>query len=149
MDINTIRTSIISTLDNDRTEQIFTSLNCGDIKTQFSTRENYINFIKTSSYLDFLMIKDIISIPGVLYKGGLNLCIFHKREIRIKKTLEKERIIEDFYLDCTDPESYFSFNDPEYITIFIIKDLKNYYPIVLVKKEDKNSKTIETEKVFK
>lgn len=148
-DVESIKTAIISTIENDRTEQIFTSLNCGDIKTQFTTRESYINFIKTSSYLDFLMTKDIISIPNVLSKGGINLCVFHKREIRIKKTLEKERVIEDFYLDCTDQESYFAFKDPNYVTIFLIRDLKNYYPIVLVKKEDKNSKTVDTEKVFR
>lgn len=149
IDVDGIKKSIISTMENDRTEQIFTSLNCGDIKTQFVTRENYIKFIKTSNYLDFLMTKDIISIPNVLHKGGINLCVFHKREIRIKKTLEKERVIEDFYLDCTDQESYFTIKDPNYITIFLIRDLKNYYPIVLVKKEDKNSKTVDTEKVFK
>lgn len=148
-DIESMKKEIITVIENDRSEQIFTSLNSGDIKTQFVTRESYINFIKTSSYLEFLMIKDILCIPGVLTKNGLNLCIFHKREIKIKKTLEKERIIEDFYLDCTDQESHYTITDPNYVTIFLIHDNKNYYPIVLVKKDDKTLKSIETEKVFK
>ncbi|VBB18004.1 early transcription factor VETF large subunit [Yasminevirus sp. GU-2018] len=148
-DIGAIKKAIVTTIENDRTEQVFTSLNCGDIKTQFGTRENYINFINSSNYLDFLMTKDIICIPGVLTKGGLNLVVFHKREIRIKKTLEKERVIEDFYLDCTDLESHYTIKDPSYSTVFMIRDNKNYYPIVLVKKEDKTSKTIDTEKAFK
>src|SRR5207248_4337681 len=91
----------------------------------------------------------IICIPGVLSKTGLNMVVFHKKEIKMKKTLEKERIIEDFYLDCTDYESHFTIKDPNYLTIFLIRDNKNYYPIVMFKKEDKKSKTIETEKVFK
>lgn len=148
-DVETIKNTIIDILENDKSEQIFTSLNSGDIKTQFATRENYTNFIKSSNYLDFLMTKDIICIPGVLSKFGLNLVVFHKKEIKMKKTLEKERIIEDFYLDCTDHESHFTIKDPNYLTIFLIRDNKNYYPIVMVKKEDKSSKTIETEKVFK
>jgi hypothetical protein len=148
MTIDTIKSAIISTLENDRTEQIFTSLNCGDIKTQFSTRENYINFFKTSLHLDYILTKDIISIPNVLTKNGLNLVVFHKREIHVKKTFEKDIIIEDFYLDCADPESHFTIKNPDYSSIFIIKDNKNYYPIVLVKKDDKNSKTIATEKSF-
>ena len=148
-DIESMKKNIISTIENDKSEQIFTSLNSGDIKTQYGTRENYINFINTSSYLDFVMTKDIICIPGVLSKNGLNLVIFHKREIKIKQTLEKERIIEDFDLDCTDLESHYTIKDPNYSTIFLIHDNKNYYPIVLVKKDDKTSKTIDTEKVFK
>jgi hypothetical protein len=147
-DIESMKKDIITIIENDRSEQIFTSLNSGDIKTQFTTRENYIDFIKTSAYLDFLMIKDIICIPGVLTKNGLNLVIFHKREIKIKMTLEKERIIEDFYLDCTDLENHYTIKDPNYVTIFLIHDNKNYYPIVLVKKDDKTLKTIDTEKVF-
>jgi hypothetical protein len=107
-DIDAIKQAIINAIESDKTDQIFTSLNGGDIKTQFSTRENYIKFIKTSNYLDFDMTKDIISIPGVLIKGGINLIIFHKREISVKRTLEKERVIEDFYLDCTDPENHYT-----------------------------------------
>lgn len=148
-DLESIKKSLVESIQNDKSEQIFTSLNGGDIKTQFGTRENYINFINTSNYLDFEMTKDIISIPGVLVKGGLNLVVFHKREIKIKKTLEKERIIEDFYLDCTDLESQFTIKDPNYNTIFLVRDNKNYYPIVLVKKEDKTSKHFDIEKVFK
>jgi len=148
MKINDIKNTLIKILNDDTNDQIFTSLNAGDIKTQFASRDKYIEFIKSSRYLDFELVKDVICLPGVLTKGGLNIVIFHKREIYIKKTLEKERVVEDFFIDCIDSESNNNIKNPNYSTIFMIKDSKFYYPIVLVKKEDKNSKNIDTEKIF-
>lgn len=148
VNIDDIKTKIINKLIMDKNDQIFTSLNAGDIKTQFGNKDAYIQFINTSNYLDFLMTKDIISIPGVLMDNGINLIVFHKKEIRIKRTLEKERIIEDFYLDCTDPENYYQIKNPDRTNIILIRDNKNYYPIVMVKKDDKNTKSVITEKLF-
>ena len=50
---------------------IFTYLNNGDIRTQFRTRDNYIDFIKNNNYLNRNYI--YICIPGVLTKNGLNI----------------------------------------------------------------------------
>jgi len=148
MSVDSIKDAMVSSLDADKTEQIFTSLNNGDIKTQFETRENFIEFIRTSPYLDYIITKDLICIPGVLTPNGLNLVIFRKREIKTKGVLEKERTIENYFLDCRDSESFYTITDPLYKTIFLIRDNKNYYPIVMVIKEDKNTKTVKLEKVF-
>jgi len=145
---NQIIDLMVNALEKDRSDQVFCSLNNGDIKTQFETKEQFIHHIKTSNFLDKDMVSSLISIPGVISDTGLNIIIFNKREIKIKKTFEKERIVEDFYLDCADSESTYTLKDPNYRTIFIIKDMKNYYPIVLVRKTDKNLKMIETEKTF-
>ncbi len=148
LNVEDIRTAMINALIDDKSDQIFTSLNNGDIKTQFTDRDTYIAFLQNSNYLDFDVTNNLISVPGVLKKGGLNVVIFHKRDIKVKKTLEKERIIEDFQLDCMDAENYYTIIDPKHSTIFLIHDGKNYYPIVLVVKDDKNSKTMEAIKVF-
>ena len=96
---------IINTLINDKSDQIFTSLNAGDIKTQFETRERYIDFIQSSNYLDFLMTKDIISVPGVLTQGGINLVVFHKKELL------------KYFLECSD-KCYFSLSSSTALTIY-------------------------------
>ena len=149
MTVPEIKEAIISALEADRSDQIFTSLSNGDIKTQFEDRENFIKFIKESTFLDYQITKDIICVPGVLASGGLNLVIFRKREIKTKGVLEKEKTIENFFLQCRDSESNYTIVDPDYETIFLVRDNKNYYPIVLVEKPDKTSKTVDTVKVFK
>jgi hypothetical protein len=148
MNVTEIKDAIIAALEVDKSDQIFTSLNNGDIKTQFDNRDEFIKFVKDSTHLDYQITKDIICIPGVLTRNGLNLVIFKKREIKTKGVLEKERIIENFFLDCRDSESNYTITDPEYETIFLVRDNKNYYPIVLVDKPDKASKTVGTTKVF-
>jgi hypothetical protein len=148
MTVDQIKEAIIKSLEADKSDQIFTSLNNGDIKTQFESRDNFIDFVKSSTYLDYLITKDIICVPGVLTPSGLNLVIFKKREIKTKGVLEKEKVIENFFLDCRDSESHYTITDPEYKTVFLVRDNKNYYPIVMVEKADKNTKTVDTTKVF-
>jgi len=102
--IDEIKKKIISVMENDKNDLIFTSLNNGDIRTQFNTRDKYIDFIQFNNYLDFDMTNNILSIPGVVTPNGLNIIIFQKRITVIKKSLEKERIKEDFFLDCQNTE---------------------------------------------
>lgn len=147
-DVEKIRSALITSMENDKSDQIFTSLNNGDIRTQFGTRAEFIKYIKTSIYLDYVLMKDLICIPHVLSKFGINLIIFHKKDVKIKQTLEKDKLIEDFFIECTDKEGHFTIKEPDYRTIFLIRDNKNYYPIVLVKKEDKNVKSVQLEKIF-
>ena len=64
-----------------KNDLIFTSLNNGDIKTQFETREKFIEFIMYNTYLDFDLMNDILSIPGIMTKNGLNMVVFQKRNI--------------------------------------------------------------------
>lgn len=148
MTVDQIKDKVIKALTKDKHDQIFTALNNGNLKSQFIGRDKYIDFIKMSGILDREYIGHILCLPSILRENGINIIIFTKKEFKIKKTLEKERIIEDFYIEHIDPENIMAITDPTIETIFLINDRKNYYPIVMVKKSDKISKTIDTGKVF-
>lgn len=148
MSVDDIKDKAIVALESDRNEQLFTSLNNGDIKTHYGTRENYISYIRYNTFLDFEQINNLITIPGVVRNNGLNIIIFQKKNIIIKKTFEKEKMREDFTVNCQDIEDIYNIMDPKRESIFMIKENKNYYPIVMVKKDDESSKTMDTVKTF-
>ncbi len=148
MTIDNIKNIVVNFLENDKLDQVFTSLNNGDIKTQFSTRAKYIDYIKYNGYLDFEVINDILSIPGVLYQDGLNIVVFQKIISTVKKALEKEKIKEDFFLMCQNTENIYNISNPKRKTIFMLKENKNFYPIVMVHKISEESKTINIIKTF-
>ncbi len=140
---------IISIIEKDYTEQIYTSLNNGDIKSQFGPKDNFINFIKTNSVLDYDLMHNILCAPGTLHKNGMNIIIFNKKSIIISKTFEKEKVREDFEILCGNIEDYYSLTSPDKENIILLKDGKNYYPIVLVEKKDENEKTTHATKIYK
>jgi hypothetical protein len=146
--VDELKTKIITFLDKDKNDQIFTSLNNGDIKTFFKTREHYINFIKDNDFLDFEMCNDILSTPQMLEKHGLNLIIFYKSVRIIKKTFEKEKITEDFYLQCQTSENVYGLKNTKKKCVFMLRENKNYYPIVMVKKQNELDKSVEITKSF-
>ncbi len=148
IDVETIVKKILDALDKDRSEQIYTSLNNGDIKTQFGDKENFIKFIKTNNKLDYDLFNNLISIPKVLHNSGLNIIMFQKKTIVIKKTFERERVREDFNILCQNIEDIYSLTSPDRKNVFLVKEGKNYYPIVLVKKLDESEKTLDVTKVF-
>jgi len=139
---------VIESLENDKKDQIFTSLNNGDIKTQFETREKFINYIKKDSTLDYSLINSLLSIPNVLHKHGVNIVIFQKNVIVMKSAFEREKVREDFYLVPQKDENKNNIIDPKRQTIFIINENKNYYPIVKVIKKTDSNKDIQFVKTF-
>lgn len=143
-----LKEKLIKALDNDKTDMIFTSLNNGDIKTKFNTRQAYIDFIQSSPILDFEIINNILSIPSVIDTHGINIVVFDKKTISIKQELEKEKTRDDFILLCQNYEDKDSIYDPKRKTIFIIKENKNYFPIVMVQKETDDTKKINIIKTF-
>ena len=82
--VDDIKSKIISALEKDRSEQVYTSLNNGDIKTQFGDKDNFIKFIKNNSNLDYELMNNLLSIPGILSKEGLNILVFSKKVTIIK-----------------------------------------------------------------
>lgn len=144
-----IRKKIINMLESDNNEQIFTSLNNGNIKTAFGTRQSYIEFIMTSEFVDFDMINNILSIPNVLSKSGLNIIVFQKNIVVIRKTFEKEKIREDFLITCQDVEDVSGIRNPNKDCIFLVRENKNYYPIVEIIKKDEETKTILVNRWFR
>jgi hypothetical protein len=139
--IEQIKNSIIKNLMLDEKDIIYTSLNAGDIKTLFKEKQNYIDYISYSNYLDYDLISDIISIPGILDDKGLNIIIFDKKEYIIKKIFEKEKIKEDFYLICQVIVDIASLDRKN---IFLIKDEHYYYPIFMIIKKEDNINIIKT-----
>ena len=145
-----IKKRMIDVLANDKNDMIFTSLNNGDIKTQFVNREAYSDYIQYNNYLDYNIIHSLLSIPGTLSKSnkGVNIVIFIKKIHVVKRVLEKEITKEDFYINCQDYENLYSITNPLYETIFLLKENKNYYPIVMVVKDDEASKSMDLIKTF-
>jgi len=149
MSIEDMRQKIINTIENDTGEQLFTSLNNGDIRTQFGDRDKFINFIKYNNFLDYDTVNSILSSPKVLTTYGLNIIIFSKSTHIIKKALEKEKVEEDFYVNCQDIENIHDITHEERKTIFLLRENKNYYPIVMVLKNDEATKNMDLVRTFK
>jgi hypothetical protein len=144
-----IQQTLSNVLLNDKSKaMIFTSLNNGDIRTQFATVENYISYIDNTE-MDPTLLNDLLCTPGVLTKNGCNVVIFQKKTKIIKRELEKERIREDYFIVCENPENRINFTDPQRETCFLMMENKSYYPIVLVTKADENSREVKIDKTFK
>lgn len=148
ININDITNSMISALENDKGNMLFTSLNNGDIRTQFISREKFIQYIRSSNMLSFELFNHFISIPGVLIPQGLNMVVFDKQTITIKQALEKEKTRDDFILLCQNNEESDNLRDESRRTLFILKENKNFYPIINVKKADENTKDVKITKLF-
>jgi len=150
LSINEIIDKMIKALENDTKNLIFTSLNNGDIRTQFKTIEEYIFYIKHNEFIDFKYINDLLCTPGIIRPNGINIVMFN-RKIKLVSTdnLEKRKFKESFYILCNNPENNFYVSDPKRETFFVIKENQNYYPIIYVTKNDVNDKQIEITNSFK
>lgn len=148
LDPPALKKKIISALEKDTNEQIFISLNNGDIKTKFGTKKEYIKYIKSNNDLDFNLINNILSLPNVITKNGVNIIVFDKKTTIIKHELEKEKIREDFVLKCRNLEDIDNLIS-EKDCIFMISDDDNYYSIVMTIKLDEDTKDVNLIKVFK
>lgn len=146
-EINTIIDLMVNFLINDKNDIYFTYLNNGDIKETFKTKQNFIEYIKMSDHLEYDIIGELIELPGLITKKGLYPFILEKNTIIVKKFLEKDNIIERYYLNCLNYENNFMINeDRDYI--IIIKDNIYYHPIFLVQKDEKKDKKINLTKYY-
>lgn len=148
MPLNEIKQNIIKTLENDRSDLIFTYLNNGTIKERFKTREEFIKFIKTNHYLEFDLMNNLISIPNVLEKDGLNIIIFKEKITKIKKALEKEKTIEDYIILCQNYEENYNITDSKRKNIILIEEFESYNPVVMITKKNEASKDISIDRTF-
>ena len=149
MSFGEIKRLLIKMLTKDTDDRLYTSINNGNIKTQFKKKEKFIKYIKTSPLLDFPMMNHFISIPGVLTEHGVNIIVFVKKKIRIRKQLEKEKIREDFVILCQNEEEIHNILDEKRDNIILIKENKNYYPIILVTKKNEDDKDVVKKLRFK
>jgi hypothetical protein len=134
-------------LKQDNAQSIFTSLNNGDIKTQFGNIKSYLRFLHTNFEIDYDLVADVLSIPGIVHEHGLNIIIFDKKTQFIQNEFEKKTLKDDYNIICSNYENLHYFNDPNKINVILLKEEFNYYPIYEVKKEE-NSKTIDVIKTF-
>ena len=146
--VDDIKNKMIKILESDKNLSIFTSLNNGDIRTQFETLASYISYIKNNEYLEYPLLNDLLSMPGVIRKDGLNIIIFQKKIKIIKKSLEKEKIKESYHLVCTNQENMDQLKNPKRETAILIKENKNYYPVIMIKKEGDDEKDLNIIKNF-
>ena len=144
-----LKERLIKALEADKSQIIFNSLNNGDIRTQFHTIEAYISYVRNNEYLEYPLLNDLIGIPGIIRKNGVNIMIFQKKIKIIRRSLEKEKIKESYFVVCQNSENIDYYKDPKRETIFIIKENKNYYPIIMVKKDQETSKEVSITKIFR
>jgi hypothetical protein len=145
--INQIIDRMVNFIQADKDNKVFTYLNNGDICESFKTREEYIEYIRTSNYLEYDLIGELTSVPGVLSTKGINYYILTKQTQQVKKALEKEKIKERYYLECLNTENYGQLDEDRDIVI-LIKEAKLYFPIFRVQKDEKVSKKITLQKYF-
>ena len=124
----------INTLRQDTNENIFTSLNEGNIKTYFSNPENYIEFIELNYDIDYHYIYDLISIPNVLSKNGINIIILQRKIIIIQED-NKETKIDDINILCSNISEIDNLLDKTRDNILLLKNDKYYYPIIMLTKK--------------
>lgn len=148
LNLNEIKKKIIEKLQEDKNDQIFTALNNGDIKTSFILREKYIDFLEKSTNINYELVNHILSMPGIIKPNGLNFILFRKESLIITKTLEKEKIIDDFTIVCQNPEETENLLNPKRETILILRENKNYYPIALLSKKNEQTKNFDIKRTF-
>jgi len=137
---------LIEIVINNINENIFISLNSGDIKLIFDNIDNYKDYLREFTNIEFDYIYDILSKPGILSKRGINYYIYEKKIDIIKNTFEKKQNIDNFNLLCNNLDDNI-FKNYERDNLVILKDKKIYYPIFLIDK--KNDKTnAELKKIF-
>ena len=128
-------------MSKDKDNKYFTYLNNGDINESFKSKEAYIDYIKSSKYLDYDIIGELISLPGLLSEKGITFYILNKHTTIVRKALEKEVVKEKYYLDCLNQENYYQLNEDRDIVV-LIKDGKYYFPIYKVLRDEKIHKKI-------
>ena len=125
----------------------FTFLNNGDLRETFSTKANFIDYINTSLYLEYDILGELVAIPGLLTKNGLHFFILEKHNLIIKKILEKDNVLERYYLNCNNFENNYMIHEKRDFVI-IIKDGKYYHPIYKIQKDEKKDKKIKLIKYY-
>ena len=147
ININELKNKMIEFIKNDKNEKYFLFLNNGDIRESFSTREKFIEFIETGNYLEYDITGELLGIPGLLSKNGIYYYVLEKHTFLIKKSLEKEKTKEKYYMNCLNIENDYMINENRDV-IILIKEGKYYFPIYKVQKDEKKDKKINLSRFF-
>lgn len=143
-----IKQKIITSLNNDKGEKIFTSLNNGDIIVRFKTIENYIKYITENEYLGHKYLCDLLSIPGVITKNGINVLMLKKSIKVVHDKFEKEKVIINYHIVCNNQENIDMLKNPQKDTVILVKEKRTIYPIIFLKKYSEAERDIDIQKIF-
>ena len=121
---------IINRVVKNITEQIFISLNNGDIKVQFKTINNYIEYIKNTSNLDYDLLDDLLCTPGIIIPEGLNIYIL------------KNNNNNNYNILCKNIENIIYFSDPIRKNIILVFENNIYSTVFKVFKKEKEKNFI-------
>ena len=142
-----IITLIVNFIKNDKTDKYLTFLNNGDIKESFGSKDNFIDYLQTSNYLEYDIIGELLAIPELLSKKGIYYYIIEKQTVIVKKALEKDEVKEKYYLVCLNLENDYTRNEDRDIVI-LIKEGKYYFPIYRVQKDEVKDKKMKLQKYY-
>ena len=138
---------IIDFVQNDKTDKYYTFLNNGDIKEIHGNKDNFVDYLKTSNYLEYDIIGELVALPELLAKKGIYYYIIEKQTTIIKKALEKDEVKEKYYLVCLNLENdYMRFEDRD--IVILIKEGKYYFPIYKVQKDEVKDKKMNLQKHY-
>lgn len=113
-------------------KKYFYFLDEGKIYQRFEKLENYLNFIEEKKYLDYKILGEVLTLPGVLEEEGLGIYIFNK-------SISHENNKTSYYLDCLNSNNQkYLFNTA--MNIVLLKDGKYYFPVLQAQKEKKDKK---------
>tara|TARA_B100000886_G_scaffold166672_1_gene113889 strand:- start:1046 stop:6577 length:5532 start_codon:yes stop_codon:yes gene_type:complete len=133
---------IYKILNDDKNDIFFNSLNSGDLRTQFKTRDKFLNFLKTNKRnINHEILLDLISKPNIISPNGINFYIFEKETNIIKSEFEKKQIKEDFNLICSNYEDDIYRTNSTRDNVLMLKDGKIYFPIFEIDKQKSNQRS--------
>ena len=140
--IENIIENMIKFLTQDKDDIYFTYLNNGDIRNSFQDKKIFLDYIKTSNYLEYDTIGELVGLPGVISDNGIKYYILSKYDIIIKQSLEKDIIKQKYFLESLNLENYNDIYNDDKDIIFLIKEDIYYFPIYFVKKNTTDKKII-------
>ena len=138
--IDDLKKIMIDFIKKDKNNKFFTYLNNGDIRESFNTKEDYINYIENSLYLEYSIVGELLGLPGLLTPNGINFYILNKKITIIKKSLEKDQIEEEYYLNCLNYENNFEYLNENKDFVILINEKKYLFPIFMIKKSKEEKK---------
>tara|TARA_B100000767_G_scaffold275543_1_gene313194 strand:- start:4946 stop:10432 length:5487 start_codon:yes stop_codon:yes gene_type:complete len=137
--IDQLKQMMINKLKNDKNNNVFNYLNNGDIRGAFKIKEDFINYIKNSYYLEYEITGELLSLPNMLTSNGIFYYVLEKSSKKLDKI--------NYYLKCLNTENINRI-DSNHDSVILLKEDKYYFPIYLLQKNKKISKKMNLTKFY-
>jgi len=134
----------VDSITNDKEDVLFTSLNNGDIKTNFGQRDNYLKYLKNQKDIAYDIVSHLLCTPTVIKDNGMNIIIF-ARSVQNNSDGTSQ---DDCIIVCHNNEEVDNILIPERDTILLYYENENYFPIFNVIKKSKIDRDIIIQKTF-